>query len=215
MIGDVIKIKPAYVATARAIAEHAPFKSLLASGQKIAVCIGGESGSGKSVTAVCLSHVLDEMGVKSCVLHQDDYFFFPPRENHLRRLEGIEWVGVQEVDIHLLNDHITRFKSGVDMIDKPLSDYDHNVITKETLNVSDCTVLIVEGTYALFLEGADYRVFMERNYKDTRAQRIERARDVIDEWSDRILDIEHRLIAPCLDRADAVVAKDYKVKFVR
>ena len=57
----------------------------------------------------------------------------------------------------------------------------------------------------------DTTVFMQRNYKDTLAQRISRGRDIIDDFSDTILEIEHRLVQPSGANAHFIVQKDYSV----
>ena len=43
--------------------------------------VAGESGSGKSVTATALVAALDAAGVRTAIIHQDDYFLRPPRTN--------------------------------------------------------------------------------------------------------------------------------------
>ena len=76
----------------------------------IVVTIAGESGSGKSEIAHCLAEALAAEGRSSVILGQDDYFKLPPRTNHARRLEEIDWVGPGEVWLDLLDAHAHALK---------------------------------------------------------------------------------------------------------
>lgn len=213
MLGDIIRIKPAYQKTAAAILDHIKLTRLIGENSRLVIAIGGESGSGKSVTAVCVAQLLNERGIPATILHQDDYFHLPPLDNHRRRREGLEWVGPQEVKLDLLQQHLELFREGALTLTKPLSDYSNNKILEETIEIGAYRVVIAEGTYAMMLEPVHYRIFMERNYRETQEQRQERARDTIDEFGEKILEIEHQFIAPGITRADAVVGKDYSVRF--
>ena len=63
----------------------------------------------------------------------------------------------------------------------------------------------VEGTYALLLAGLDLRVFLEATYEDTRARRKARARDVDSPFVERVLAIEHEIVARQIAVADVVI----------
>jgi len=63
-------------------------------------------------------------------------------------------------------------------------------------------VLVVEGTYILALEELDVRIFCSATHEQTRERRRARARDIDDPVIDRILDLEHRIIAPLGAGAD-------------
>ena len=67
----------------------------------VTVTVAGESGSGKSEIAHCIAEVLEGEGKRALVLGQDDYFKLPPKSNHNRRLEGIDWVGPGEVRLDI------------------------------------------------------------------------------------------------------------------
>ena len=62
--------------------------------------VAGESGSGKSETATAIMNELENQGVKSIVLGQDDYFHLPPKLNDARRREDPEWLG-PHVEVNL------------------------------------------------------------------------------------------------------------------
>ena len=139
------------------------------------ISIAGESGCGKTTMALELAEALDAQ-----VLHQDDYFLFPPKENAARRRRDLSWVGRGEVDLERLQ-----------------ADFDAH----------EAATLIVEGTYVTRLDGIDLRVFIELDYRATEAARIARARDPIDEHTNRILAIEHEIIRRDLPLADVVVRR--------
>lgn len=209
MIGDVIGVKPAYLETGKRILELLPdgfFK------QKRIIQIAGESGSGKSVTAVSLQRLLVEQGIDAFVLHQDDYFHLPPASNHQKRLNDLHWVGPQEVKLDLLSVHQQAFKQGETRLEKPLVDYHENQILSEVVRLDAHQVLLVEGTYVFAAGGADLRVFMNRNYLQTRKNREERARESPSEFLEKVLAIEHRIIQQQREMAHVLVLDDYSVQ---
>jgi len=209
MIGDVINAEQRHYETARKVLLL--LAPLLRRGGRLVLAVGGESGSGKSVTAVCLRDLLTETGLQTVILHLDDYFVFPPATNHQRRLEDIARVGMQEVRMDLLQDHVDMFRAGGKSLIKPLSNYHTNEITEETLDISETRVLIVEGTYSLALQSADCLIFLSRNYLETKTQRLLRGREADDEFIERVLAIEHAVIAPLATRADILIDKSYHV----
>jgi uridine kinase len=159
--------------------------------------------------------LLDEAGHRTLILQQDDYFFYPPRTNHNRRLDDIEWVGTKEVNLKLLDEHMGRFKAAQPlMLEKPLVIFDEDRITTETIDLSPFDMMIAEGTYATLLESVDYRVFIDRDYHDTREDRKERGRDTIDEFSERVMKIEDQIISKHRELAQIIVRKDFSVEVV-
>jgi len=174
----------------------------LGGGARLVVGVAGESGSGKSVAASSLAQELTNAGLRAHVLYQDDYFVRPPRTNHEFRLLDIEAnVGPQEVQLDLIADHIDAFRLG-HTVDAPLVDYPGNRFVTQTLDFRASDVLVVEGTYVLQLSDLDVRIFCSATHEQTRERRKARARDVDDPIIDRILDLEHRLIAPQGETAD-------------
>ncbi len=99
-------------------------------------------------------------------------------------------------------------------IEKPLVIFEENRITKETLTPAEIDLFIAEGTYTTLLNHADYHVFIDRTYEDTRAHRTGRGRDPLDEMSERFLEIEHSIISKHRSLAEIVVNEDYSVTWV-
>ena len=101
------------------------------------------------------------------------------------------------------------------MLEKPLVVFDEDRISSEKVDLSPFDVVIAEGTYTSLVKNADYHVFIDRDYYDTRQHRIDRGRDEIDEFSDKILKIEDQIITKHKQYADYVVRKDYTVEVVK
>ncbi len=210
MIGDIIELNETHLATAGEILEILKKQFPLAQKHKIAVGIAGESGSGKSVTAFALQKVFQKINIKSIVLQMDDYFKLPPRTNHENRLLSLENIGPHEVDLEKLSGNIDDFKKGMPVIEKPLVHYRENSIQTEVLEVLEYEVIIVEGTYILELEDFDYQIFIDRNYKDTYKNRMQRNRDEKSDFVEQVLDIEHRIIRKFKNNADLILDKNYQ-----
>ena len=178
------------------------------------IAVAGESGSGKSVTASDLASALNDAGIRTAIIHQDNYFVRPPRTNHEFRLTDLSSVGPQEVQMDLIQEQMRAFRAG-EVVSAPIVDYAGNRFLSELLDFSGADVLVVEGTYALRLDGVDIAVFLEATWKDTEGRRKARNRDIDDPFVDQVLDIEHRLIAPQRARADILLDRDYNIALAR
>lgn len=211
MIGDKIHITEKYIKTAEEIVHLLTEKSALRNGNKTTIGIGGESGCGKSVTAFALQKVLVEKGLKSTVLQMDDYFHLPPKSNHKNRLKNLKDVGIGEVNLQLLAENIIDFKNGKSSSQKPLVDYKNNSISNETLEFENIEIMIVEGTYILELNNFDYKIFIDRNYKETFENRMSRNRDEKSDFVEKVLKIEHNIIRTYKDKADFILDKNYQI----
>jgi uridine kinase len=210
MIREDIVIKEEYALLGEQICNTVLPLARLKDKTVVAVC--GESGSGKTVTAKSLQMQLGKKNISSCILHLDSYFILPPADNHKRRLTGLQWVGVQEVNMNLLQEHVQLFKEGVAQLSIPVVDYANNSIEYEMLDISNIDVLIMEGVYTFLIEGTNFGIFMERNYLQTQEIRKLRKREVYDEYVEQILEIEHRIIAPLIDKADMVIDVNYTIR---
>lgn len=205
MIGDKLIIKEHHVQRAREIIDHLAGK--IETGFVLA--IAGESGAGKSEVASEIVRQLDEKGIKSASLQQDDYFVFPPRTNHEMRRRNIEQVGLYEVKLDFLDSNLRSFKRGENPIYKPLVIFDEDRITTKELELSGVSVLVCEGTYTSLLSFLDYRVFIDRDYHQTKADRKERNRDLSEPFMVDVLEREHQIISQHKGLADAVISTDF------
>jgi len=210
MIHENIEIKESYFKLSTQLIERLKEQSFL-NKEKLVIGICGESGSGKSVTAICLKLQLEKLNIPSFILHQDSYFKLPPKENHQKRKLDLSWVGSNEVQMDLLQNQIDQFKSGEEKIIVPIVDYERNMFLQQEVVLKDKSILIVEGVYAFLLTQLDYRIFMERTYQDTIEERKKRSREVYDSFVEQVLEIEHAIVVALKKSADAVVRKDYSL----
>ena len=211
MIGDrlIIKEHHRYIAEEIVNAIEPSLSEASRKELKYIISVAGESGSGKSETGLEIRKSLINRKIKAYVFCQDDYYVFPPKTNHAMRLSNIEQVGPYEVKLDLIEANLFSFKSGEKQIYKPLIDYNANTINHETVGVGLLDVIVVEGTYTSLLEFADCRVFINRTFKQTRKDRIERGREKNDPFIERVLEIEHKIIRSHKKLADIIIKQDF------
>jgi uridine kinase len=207
MIGDELIIERHH--TDRATDICALLEDLLPRHERFTIAVAGESGAGKSELAHEIARQLDEKGIRAGILQQDDYFVFPPKTNHEMRRRNLEQVGPFEVKLHFLDSNLRSFKRAESPIYKPLVDYAQDQITTVEMDVSDLRVLIAEGTYTSLLRFADFRVFIDRDYRQTLEDRKRRARDKFEPFVVDVLEREHHIISQHKARADVVVTADF------
>jgi uridine kinase len=180
---------------------------------KYTITVAGESGAGKSEIAVAIARHLEVAEIPCLVLQQDDYFLYPPKTNDLTRRKDISWVGPREVRLDLMSAHLEAFIDNEPAVEKPLVIYEQDRIDTEILEMKDARVAIAEGTYTSKLEHVETRVFIDRDYRDTRKHRERRNRDgsELDEFIDRVLVIEHEIISADKERADIIINRNYSL----
>lgn len=202
-------VRPEYVASARSLLALLDDALGLATRERPVIGIAGESGCGKSATAASLARELDAAKRPAMVLHQDDFFRLPPRANHAHREADIAWVGPKEVNLALMESAIEAFRERADDVPLPTVDYAADRFEMRPVSFGAARVLVVEGTYALLLAGLDLRVFLEATYEDTRTRRKARARDVDSPFVERVLAIEHEIVARQIAVADVVIDRAF------
>ncbi len=171
----------------------------------LVVTVAGESGVGKSEVALELARELRAQGLRTIVIQQDDYFFYPPHTNARLRRASLDHVGVSEVNLKAVNATVREILAGTPRVMKPLVVYEEDRITREELDVAGVQVVIVEGTYTTLLSSAGLRIFLERPYHELQLARRQRGREAQDEHLEAVLAIEHRIIAGHRERADVAV----------
>lgn len=201
MRGDKLVIAPHHTARAAEIAKWLEDRIV----KGLVVTVAGESGSGKSELASEIARALAGIGHPTGILQQDDYFVFPPKTNHEMRRRNIDQVGPYEVKLDFLDCNLRSFKRGENPIYKPLVDYDADLIETEEMDTSRYDVMLAEGTYTTLLGYADMRVFIDRDYRQTRSDRRRRGRDSLEPFVEDVLRREHEVISQHKQRADIIV----------
>lgn len=210
MIGDKLIINEQHRRAAGQIVER--ILPQLRSWHRIyTIAIAGESGSGKSETGRALAEALTRRDFQTLVLQQDDYFVYPPKTNDKIRRQDIGWVGLQEVRLDLLDEHLRQARSGAETIVKPLVLYGEDRISEETVSLRGVVAVVAEGTYTSALDNVDTRVFIDLTYLETLQSRLKRARESQDDFSEKVLEIEHWIISAHKSRADYLVDKHFRV----
>jgi len=175
--------------------------------------VSGESGCGKTEIAHLLKEKLAEEGKRVMVLGQDDYFRLPPHSNHQQRKIDLGWVGPKEVQLLLMDEHVKKLlqpKKAV--VFKPLISFEEDKIDTENIT-GPYDIIIVEGTYTALLEDIDIKIFINRDYKETKKHRLSRNRDQALEnntdmdlsFLEKVLQIEHEIIKKHKELADLVI----------
>ena len=175
--------------------------------------VSGESGCGKTEIAHLLKERLEEKGKRVMVLGQDDYFRLPPHSNHQQRKIDINWVGPKEVQLLLMDEHVKKLLQPKDaIVSKPLINFTADKIDTENIT-GPYDIVIAEGTYTAMLEDVDVRVFINRNFKETKKHRLSRNRDQALEnntdqdltFLEKVLQIEHEIIKEHKKLSDLVI----------
>ena len=211
MLGDKLFIEPHHTGRAAEVCD------LLADRiqDRYVITVAGESGAGKSELAYEIYRQWKKRGIRAEVLQQDDYFVFPPRTNHAMRRRNLEQVGPYEVKLDFLDSNLRSFKRGESPIFKPLVIYDEDRITWEEMDVGGLEILIAEGTYTSLLQFADFRIFIDRDYRQTLEARKRRARDKFEPFVVDVLEREHQIIAQHKARANAIIPADFDTVVVQ
>jgi uridine kinase len=216
MKGDKLILLDHHIRVASEIVSHL-IKDIQMKKNRYIITIAGESGSGKSEIGKAIQDELKKIEIKSVLLGQDDYFILPPKSNDQKRREDPEWLGPHiEVKLDVLEKNLKDAIQGIRKIYKPLVDYDKNTIEEEIIDLDGIEVLIVEGTYTSLLKHVDTRIFICRNWMDTLEHRQIRKRgnEVGDPFIEKVLCIEHKIVAGHKQLADVLISKDYKVIMV-
>lgn len=206
---DGIKVKAQFVKCAEAILE----RLIPPQGGTFVISIAGESGSGKTTLSTALKSKLEEEGLKTILLHQDDFFHLPPAQNHQARENNFDHVGYTEVRLDLLDECLRHIKEQ-DIQVLPVPHMNRLTDTEEIkmTGIADVKIVIVEGTYTTMLREPDLRIFMDTSYQLTRQNRITRGRESITDFIENVLMKESRLIQLHKPMADLLIDNQFKIE---
>jgi uridine kinase len=187
-LGDILVIKETH---RKAAGEITDLVLREYQGNKVSLAIGAESGAGKSEIAHVVAQNLfqSERKLRSFVVHTDDFFLLPHKErNELRKQTNLASIGPSEIDFDITSSAY-----------KLLADF------------KDVQVLICEGLYAPMLD-VTYKIFMDLTYHDTKEFRLERGKEVINEFRLKVLEREHQAVSQLREQVDYVITKDYSLE---
>jgi len=161
---------------------------------KYIIAIGGEVGSGKSTLAFAIAHRLKKEGIKSKIIDLDDFYKVPPHSRKAwRRKNGIESVGPTEYDWDKINDMINDFKHDRESI-LPCVDLITDDVDQLSTSFKHVNVLVINGLYATKLEQANFKVFIELTYNETREAQLFGQKEEMTDFRKQILEREHQMV---------------------
>jgi len=205
MLGDVLLIKNEHKIAAKEIAGI----MLKTRKNKMIVAISGESGSGKSELSHCLARELKLAGIRTKVLHADNYYKTHPLERpEWRKKHGIDSIGLDEYDWKALEENITDFKFG-NTSRMPCIDIVTEQVDSLETDFSEIEMLVLDGLYAINLQEADLRVFIELTYHETKKAQLSRGKEPQNEFRMQVLEREHIVVQSLRKKADMLINKDY------
>mgnify|MGYP006163602129 CR=1 FL=1 len=172
----------------------------------------GESGCGKTTLSRAIKEELEHYGKKVIILHQDEYFKLPPKQNHQARLSNFDHIGPQEANLELLDSHIQKIKSPeIQTLAIPHLDWVTDQEETRFIDVRDVDLIIVEGTYTSLLKHVDQRIFIDTNYLDTQKNRANRNREEQSDFIERVLQKESSIISQHQKLADIVLNQHFNI----
>ena len=204
MLGDVLLIAEKHErAGSQIVARINEIES-----NKVVVAIGGESGSGKSELAHVVARALKDQGRLAKILHIDNYYKVRPQDREAWRKEnGLESIGLGEIDWDLLDEHLNAFRSG-DSAVLPCIDLLTDQIDELHTDFVPIKVVIVDGLYPLHVD-ADLRIFIDLTYHDTKKAQILRGKEPQNEYRLSVLKREHEVVQSLRSLADFLVTPDF------
>lgn len=134
------------------------------------VLIGGGSGTAKSENALALQQTLFKNKKGSLVISLDDHYLVHPTIREInRKKQGINSVGIKEIDWDSIYDIYNRFVSKK-RINFVRTHRFLDAIEKNTINIDGLDVIIFEGLYANYLRKTytnNFSVFLEGTPQQT------------------------------------------------
>ncbi|NTW24518.1 MAG: uridine kinase [Lentimicrobium sp.] len=169
---------------------------------KYIITISGEVETGKCEVAHMLGRLMKNAGIKVKLLHMDNYYKIPPlQRTEWRKTHGIDSVGFEEYEWHLVYRNIIDFRSGEKSV-FPCVDLFTDQIDHITTDFKGIEVLIIEGLYSVKIEDANLKVFIEMTYHETMEEQIKSGKEQLDEFRMQVLEREHQVVQSLKPLAD-------------
>ena len=209
MLGDVLLITEKHEKAAKKIFEII----LKEKKDKYIVAISGESGSGKTELAHVLAKLLRKEGIMAKPIHIDNYYkIHPLKRTEWRKKHGIQnAVGLNEYDWDTIYKNIDDFKNSRNST-MPCIDLITEQVDSLTTDFAGIDMLIIDGLYAINVEGVDLRIFIELTYHETKKAQVVRGKEPQNKYRMQVLEREHQVVQSLKQRADLLITKEYEVK---
>jgi uridine kinase len=190
MLNDRITVTQKHIAAANVLVDEVMPKLK----SKFIISIGGEVGSGKSTLAFSIALRLKKEGVKSKIIDLDDFYLVAPHSRKAwRRKNGIESVGPTEYDWDRIRAVIEDFKKDRDSV-MPCVDLMTDEVDQLHTSFKGVQVAIINGLYATKLKEANFKVFIELTYTETREAQLFGQKEEMTDFRKQILEREHKMV---------------------
>ncbi len=208
MLNDIININPKHEKAAASIYDRVA-QDLTA---KYIITISGEVASGKCEIAQVLARSYKADGLKTKILHMDDYYIILPEERTAwRKKHGVDKIGYDEYDWERINRNVTDFKQN-QKSSLPSVDLITLQVDELITDFSGIDILIINGLYSIMLEEANLRVFVEPTYKETFKDQIAERKEELDDFRMKVLEQEHKVVQSLKPLADYYVDFDNSIE---
>ncbi len=176
------------------------------------ISVAGESGCGKTTLSKAIKTVLTEKGCQVLLLHQDDYFYLPPKKNHDARVRDFSHIGPQEVRLDLLDEHISDIKKRVvKEVSIPVMNWETDTEESIKTDVGNVDVIVVDGTYVSLLKEVDFKIYINTPYTHTRNNRVNRNREEVTDFIENVLEKESSIIKSQATMASLVLDNQLQI----
>jgi len=208
MLNDLITVTPRHENAAKLILDRIIEIRKELPKDKMIVTISGEVGSGKSTVSVVLARILKPQGIRAKIIDLDDYYKIPPLQRRQWRLKnGINSIGYDEYDWVKVKQNIADFKDSKTS-KMPCVDLITGYVDELRTNFEGVDMLIINGLYSLRIENADFKVFIELTYDETRDAQKYSQKENIDAYRLQVLQREHEVVQSLKSHAEFYIDFD-------
>jgi len=208
MLNDLITVTPRHENAAKLILDRILEIRKDSPKNKMIVTISGEVGSGKSTVSVVLARILKRQAIRSKIIDLDDYYKIPPLKRREWRLKnGINSIGYDEYDWSRVKQNIGDFKENKTS-SMPCVDLITGYVDELKTNFEGVDMLIINGLYSLKIEEADFKVFIELTYDETRDAQKYSQKENIDAYRLQVLQREHEVVQSLKSNAEYYIDFD-------
>jgi uridine kinase len=208
MLNDLITVTPRHENAAKLILDRILEIRKDTPKDKMIVTISGEVGSGKSTVSIVLARILKRQGIRAKIIDLDDYYKIPPLQRRQWRMKnGINSIGYDEYDWVKLEQNISDFKESRTS-KMPCVDLITGYVDELKTNFEGVAMLIINGLYSLKIEEADFKVFIELTYDETRDAQKYSQKENIDAYRLQVLQREHEVVQSLKSHAEFYIDFD-------
>jgi len=135
--------------------------------------MAGQTGAGKSTIANKLSRTLNNLGYESVIFRMEDYLKDLPKDMIEKRVKKGGMLGLEEIDIASLNEHIRVILKG-GTVTSPVINIKANSRKMRSVSGKSLAVIIVEGVYCDKLDTIDMLIYFDIPFDQLRFQRAKK-----------------------------------------